>query len=93
MMIANPSDEEKKVCITLIDGQLVQYDACDMNKNPVYESWYYLGQGTIYSIDFVVLKKSTKVLHFWAKQPLFLMCSNDESRKSISFLEGALDDG
>ena len=65
MMIVKPGDEEKKVCIALIDGQLVQYDACDMNKNPVYESWHYLGQGTIYSTDGIVQKKSTKVLHFW----------------------------
>ena len=71
MMLVKLSDEEKKACIALIDGQLVQYDACDMNKNPVYESWYYLGQGTIHSIDCAVQKKSTKALHFWAKQPLF----------------------
>ncbi len=68
MMTVKLGDEEKKVCTALIDGQLLHYDACDMNKNPVYESWHYLGQGTIFSIDGIVLKNSTKVLHFWAEQ-------------------------
>ena len=61
------SDEKTTKCTALINGQLVNYDACDPSINDVYETWNYLGQGTIFSIDGIVQKGLAKPLHFWEK--------------------------
>ena len=40
------SDKKTTKCTALINGQLVNYDACETSINDVYETWNYLGQGT-----------------------------------------------